>query len=442
MCLPVKLLALLLCSQIFDYTYLSVSPTLKVLFSLTPDRFFYLILLLVFGYAFVTRRLPVRPVRTVEGPIMFLFAALCTFSWLTTGLDFGTTRYKWFASLFNLIYLPFGVYLLVKNTRYSRKATAGLLWAMTGIGTYLTLTGVFEHYGVEALVWPRYILDPGVGIQWERVRGPFVSSVSMGEWLIAAFLSTSLLIHVTTGASRLFLQLLIPLISVVIYFTDQRSVWVSFAVVLAIGMVAGHTLRRQSTLVVVLIVLAFFVGIGSKFSISQTTLFSRRQETVDYRLANYRTAFRMGMSNFITGVGYGNFANEWETYFGRAESRLAQDLTDGNHNTYLGLFAETGIFGLLLYLSLFACMIKNSLSAWRRRDHLDPFENQVAVAALSLVVVTMIEAFFSDQRFDPTLNTLLFLFFGIVSSMRRITITAESAVPRSRATGTDCAVAL
>ena len=411
MALPVGLISFVLVSQLFDYRHLSFSPSVRMIFFISPDRLLFLVLLVVSGYAFLDGQLQGRSSDRVEIYVMFLFALLCTLSWFSTGLDFGSPVFRWLATLFNLIYFPFVVYLLVKNTRYSRAATVSLLWVITGIGTYLVLTAIFEHFRLDALVWPKYILDASVGVQVGRARGPFATSVTLGQWLIVTFMSTSLLIQFAKALLRFFLlYLLVPFTVLAIYFTDQRSVWLGFTAVLAITIVFGGKLRAQSLHVVLLILLTFFLGIGSKFSIYTNTLFSRRQSTVDYRLANYRTAFKMGMSNLITGVGYGNFVHEWEAYYDPAEAEFVSGgLADGNHNTYLGLFAETGIFGSLLYVSLFLCLIRKCVSVWRHRSPAEDFERDFTILAGALVVVAMNEALFSDLRFNPAGNTLLYL---------------------------------
>jgi len=409
-------------------------PASKLVFTVTPDRFILVLLFLVFGSRFLSGRFRRRSTGRVEVYIMALFAVLCTVSWLTTGRDWGTERYRWVATLFNLIYFPFGIYLITKNTEYNRLSALSLLRVIVGIGSYLALTGIGEHFNLNWLVWPKYILDPGVGIQFGRVRGPLASSVGMGEWLIVTFIGASLLIERGSSYSKWYLRGLIGLAVINIYFTDTRGVWLSFAAVVVIGVSCGGRLAARSLGVVLIVLLAFLIGVGSKFSAGQTTLFSKRQETVNYRLANYQTAYKMGMNNLLTGVGYGSFVNEWRKYFGPEESKLITELTDGNHNTYLGLFAETGIFGLLLYISLLLCLAGKCISAWRRhRQPEQDFERDFSVLSLGLVAVTMIEAVFGDQRFDPTLNVILLLFVGIVASMKVPGMMADTKPSRGTA---------
>jgi O-antigen ligase len=414
--LPVKLISCILVAQLFDYKNLGF-PLSKAIFTVTPDRLLFSYLFLAYFFAFMSGRFKRRFTGAGEVRVMCLLGLHCTLSWLIAGPEVGPTGNRWLTSLFNLIYFPLGLYLIVKNTEYKRETVVRLLRVMAVIGIYLGVTGLAEHSGIGMLVWPKYILDPGVGIQFGRVRGPFGSSVAMGEWLIVVFVSASLLMQVSKGVTKALLWLLILVAIVGIYFTDTRGVWLSFAAVVLVSAVFGGRLAKQSLGIVLLVLCGFLFGVGSKFSYGNATLFEKRQETINYRLANYQTAYKMGMANFVTGVGYGNFVNRWREYFGDEERQLISELTDGNHNTYLGLFAETGIIGITLYVSLLVSLMIRCLLIWRRLKPEDTFERSVVVSTLGLVVVITIEGIFGDQRFDPNFNTLLFLFLGIAASM-------------------------
>src|SRR5208283_3542636 len=286
--LPAALIALFIFAQMFDYHALHLA-------TFTPDKLFFLVILLFFGNAALSGRLRSVPWSGTE-VCMVMFATLCTASYCITNPDAGLENFKWLTTLFNLIVYPFALYFLVKKTRYRARKTIWLLRAMVCIGSYLAFTASFEHYGINALVFPKYIVDPHVGIQFGRARGPMVGSNPMGEWLVV--------------------------------------------VVLITAMLGGKSFGIQSRLIIMVVLVAFFVGAGSKFSFSGQTLFTRRLNTIDYRLSNNETTFNMGMANPLTGVGYGSFFSNWERYFGYKEKQLTVDLTDGNHNTFLGLFAD------------------------------------------------------------------------------------------------------
>jgi O-antigen ligase len=415
--LPAALMALFLFSQMFDYHALK-------LFTVTPDKILFFLLFLLFAYAALTDRLRSMSVSGTE-VCMLLFAILCTASYVVTNPDAGRDHYKWLTTLFNLIVYPFGIYLFAKNTRYSTVKTVWLLRAIVCIGIYLAFTAIFEHFGINALVFPKYIVDPHVGIQFGRARGPMVGSNPMGEWLVVIYLAICLVMPFARKFAKGLLYVLMLLVTIGIYFTLTRGVWLSFAAVIILTSAMGGKFGTQSRLIVILVLVAFFAGIGSKFSFGGETLFSRRQNTVDYRLSNNKTTFNMGMANFFTGVGYGNFSKMWINYFGSKEQELTQDLTDGNHNTYLGLFADLGFPGVALYVTLFGYLLKECFRVRRSLALGSYFERNLALASVCLVVVALWEGMSGDLRFDPTLNAVTFLFVGITTSMKLHIVSVE-----------------
>jgi O-antigen ligase len=427
--LPAALVALFLFSQMFDYHALHLS-------TVTPDKLLFLFIFMYFAYGTLTHRLRSTPWSGTEVS-MALFATVCTVSYVVTNPDAGAEHYKWLTTLFNLIVFPFGIYLFAKRTRYNPAKTLWLLRAIVCIGVYLAFTASFEHFGINALIFPKYIADPHVGIQYGRSRGPMVGSNPMGEWLVLVYLATCMVMPFSRTFSKILMWGLILLVAVGVYFTLTRGVWVSFAAVCILTITLGGKFGAQSRVIAALVLVAFFAGAGSKFSYGGDTLFSRRLNTVDYRMSNNKTTFNMGMANFLTGVGYGNFKSTWRKYFGSEERQLTNDLTDGNHNTYLGLFADTGFPGVALYVTLFGFVLRECIRIRRSLSPAFQFERNLALSSIGLVVVLLWEAMSGDMRFNPTLNTMTFLFVGITASMKywhreQIAVNAERSGGQGR----------
>jgi O-antigen ligase len=421
--LPAALIVLFLLAQLFDYHALG-------LFTLTPDKVLFLCIVLRFVHAAVNDRLRSIPFSGTE-VCMFLFAILCTVSYCQANPDAGLEGFKWLSTLLNLIVYPFGLYLLVKKTRFDTAQTIWLLRAIACIGIYLAFTATFEHFGINALVFPKYIMDPSVGIQFGRARGPMVGSNPMGEWLVVVYLAICLVLPFARRVSRVLLYGLMLLVTMGIYFTLTRGVWLSFAIVVILTAMSGGKFGTQSRVLILLVLVSFFAGVGSKFSFQGETLFSRRQNTIDYRMSNNETTYKMGMANFLTGVGYGKFMSNWTKYFGSKEKELTVDLTDGNHNTYLGLFADLGFPGVALYVALFGFILKDCIRIRKSVGLRSGFGRNLALSSIGLVAVTLWEAMSGDMRFDPTLNTVTFLFVGITASMKWWSTPVKQGIRRS-----------
>jgi O-antigen ligase len=409
---PAVLMALFLFSELFNYQALGFS-------TFTPDKFLFLFILLLLTYGALTHQLRSVPRSKVE-VCMFLFALLCTISYVIANPDAHLPHYKWLTSLLNLIAYPFGVYLLAKRTNYSFAKTKWLLWAIVCIGVYLAFTACFEHYKITALIFPRYIMDRRVGIQFGRARGPMVGSNPMGEWLILVYLAICLVMPHVQKLWRVMLYGLMALAIAGIYFTFTRGVWLSFAAVVILTAARGGKYRTPSRLVIGMVFLTFLSGVGSKFSVSGDTLFSRRLNTIDYRISNDITTYRMGMANFLTGVGYGGFFKNWRKYFTGDARELTSDLTDGNHNLYLGLFADLGFPGAALYVALLGFLLKESMRIHKSFGCDEQFERHLALCSIGMLIVFLMEGMEGDMRFNPTLNTATFLLLGITASMKYI----------------------
>jgi len=411
--LPVKLLAVTLFTQLF-----TDAPASYSYFRLLPRFIFALVL-----FTAISRRsnAPADSRRVSRSPSVFmiLFASICTISWILGGNDFGAVvPFRWLITLYNLIFFPYVTYFLVKKTKYDRGVLVTLLKFIALVGVYLTINGYFEHYVIGSLVFPKYILDRHFGDQGNRLQGPFANSNHMGHWMILMFVVMGLLGQVRKRPVGPMWQLFRLMVVGAIYFSETRAIWLEFAAILIITLsLGGQKYRRQAVAVLVLIAIGFVAGVGSKFSLGEGTLFSKRSNTVDYREVNARVAYRIGMDNFLFGAGYGSFAKKWRSYFLESDKAMVRDLTSGNESTYYGLFAETGIIGLLLYFSMLGCLLKALISIWRRLSPAMDFERDFVLTSIALVLMAVIHGWFGDLRFSLATNTMVFMFAGIAVSI-------------------------
>jgi len=122
---------------------LSINVGLRI----PPDRLLFVLL----SAMFVTSVRNRPRLDLIEG-CMVLFTVMSTVSLIVTGADADGIRLRWLTTLFQLTYFPFSIYYVAKHGQYTIDEVKTLLKWLLAIQTYLVVSGVLEHYRIDALV--------------------------------------------------------------------------------------------------------------------------------------------------------------------------------------------------------------------------------------------------------------------------------------------------
>jgi O-antigen ligase len=220
---------------------------------------------------------------------------------------------------------------------------------------YLAVIAVLFLFDLRPLIFPKFILDEGIGIHADRARGPFLQAVANGVSI--SILGLLALHSFERGrlrralAATLFLCVPLALLA-----TRTRAVWFAAAVsvVLLTFIGSSRSLRRAG--------MAFWVlaGVGALFFVlyrnDSNPLADRLQDRspVDFRLDMYEAGWQMFTEKPLTGWG-----SE-----GRIQPEIARRINNFHpeyylfHNTYLELAVERGIVGLGFYAWLMVCLFR------------------------------------------------------------------------------------
>jgi|CXWL01.1.fsa_nt_gi O-antigen ligase len=410
-----KWIALLIFLQCFYYKVAHSALVWDLGIRITPDRLVFVILLMLAVSKLQSGELQFPRLGKTEG-YMVLFAITCMASSILSesGLDLSISGYNKLSTMFDFILNPFMVFLIAKSIPHSHKKLEFLSLTFLVLGVYLAINGALEHFGFHSLVWPTYILDPSVGIQFGRTRGSFASSTDLGGALLVVFLFYVLTTDCVKGWKLYWAYMMTFVSAGVIYTTNQRSVWLCFGFSLVLLAIVRSGMKRIASVIACVICLVFLSGVASHFSFTEGTLFSGRQQSIDYRWVNYLTLLEMSKDNPIFGVGYGNFKREWPQYIQQIPGIQVENLADGNHNTFLGLLAEVGLVGIFLYLAIFYNMFRVGLRVFREGGRL---EREFALIFLLVASSYLIDANFHDMRHTQFFNTVIFLLFGTVAAV-------------------------
>lgn len=417
----IRLISLWFVLQLFQYQFLGHGMVWRCIEHFNPHRILFLVIIGVFSIQMLRNRIKLLPLSKIE-VCMITFAAICTISLINSGLvgtsqdEYGNVKYGVLNTLFNLVYFPFVTYFIIRRVGYKVENTKFLLAVFCLIGFYLCLTGILEHFKLNGLVWPKYIMDYSIGTHPGRTRGPFVNAVTMGRMLTVSFLCIVLMANEHENITKFIMYVFAMLTGVAIYFTYTRGPWVGFALSLLVLIASGTKMKKQALIIVLVGLLMFGFSVGSKFSASDGTIFSKRQTTVDGRLINWAAAFNMARANPFFGVGYGRYNTEFWRYYSEIEGRTLQGF-DGNHNTILGILAELGFIGMSLYVTILCLVVRMCLKLYRKLDGTKPFEKGFITVTIAIWTMYVFTCFFSDSRWQPMENSVAFLFFGIASSL-------------------------
>ena len=309
------------------------------------------------------------------------------------------------------------------ETGYYQRLITGILWIFFGFGAYLTFTAFCEHFEFWSLVWPRFIADPGVGLNFGRARGPFAEAFAMALTLSFLFFVNLFLAKRSQAPLRIFLWLFNLPVLFAIYFTYTRTGYVCLLVcgVLWIWLVAGK-LRRSAALAVIWAILLAAVALNWAIvsGTERTAGGLAEVRPILGRIAVSQMALELTAENPLFGVGFGHYR--------QAVSNREMDLT-GTTALYarhlsqsvavLSVLCETGLIGLILYLAVFLAILGPSIHLYRRLPRQpDGFAwHDFVVLFWVLYLQTALMSIASDPSYYPYTTGLLMFFAALIAGL-------------------------
>jgi putative inorganic carbon (hco3(-)) transporter len=231
-----------------------------------------------------------------------------------------------------------------------------LLRVLVVIGLYLGLTAIFEILGPHQLVFPRYILDPDVGLQYGRARGPFVESEADGLAMCFSGFAAVLAAVRLPGRWRQVSVLAALVCCCGILLCLTRSVWVGAGLGVILVCLADSRLRRRLPLVVAGGVTAVTVALAEIPSLQ--TLVTRRannQRSLWDRENVNAAALRIVHDRPLSGVGWANYINVSGDWVRQAATYPITNIDIGVHNVFLSRAAELGVPAAILWTACLFC---------------------------------------------------------------------------------------
>lgn len=369
-------------------------PRLGVPGPLSPDRLLFAAAIV----AIVLRAPPVadRPRFRIAGAhwLLALAVAYAIASALVAGTLFESGGFFKLVDAFGI--LPFLAFLVAPIAFRTPAQRRVLLGTLVALGAYLGATVLFDTLNLDALVFPKYILDAGYGIHAGRGRGPFVDAVANGLALYTC--GVACVIAVATwrdGAMRAIAAAIGILCVVGAFLSLERSVWIGVVAATTVAMLAMPGMRRYFLPVVVAVAVAVAGSLAVIPGLS--ALVSERindEGTVWDRKNLNRAAINMVEAKPLIGFGWDRFTTYSADYFEQAADypltaagTIGRNTRFGVHNTPLTYAVDLGLIGVTLWLGGLVLGVGGALASRGPPDLLPWRVGLLAVALATLVVL-------------------------------------------------------
>jgi O-antigen ligase len=308
--------------------------------------------------------------------------------------------------------IPFMSYCIVRRLVTDESRFDRFSRIMAYLGVYLIIIEMIEQFVHQGFS--------------HKLAGPFKSSVSL--FIVTMVTFFTVLLNTICSYRFSWRQQFLPqgirwfvlfLSPVVIFFTFSRGNWVGFFVGLWIFLFMAHR-KMAFSLKLGMLGLALttvpLIIIGHSIWIPPETIETEISgtNTIYGRIATWLIAIKIGTEYPITGIGL----NDLRIVLHETQMKFNGVANFGSvHNSFLALFAEQGLVGLLAYLALVVSIIQKGLQLYRTGTLFQDQWRGITVIAVFTAYLT--PALFASTLHDHKVLTHLYVyvFIGAISGL-------------------------
>ena len=403
-------------------------------FNVDIGRIGIVVLGLLFLLRSFVRGLPRFPLTIIA--LMALLTAYFAFSAWLTGWTLTVPGAPPYYRLFVGYIFPFAAFVFTlagfsngsvrdphSSVQRRERFIARMLWIFFIFGMYLTFTAFCEHYKLWSFVWPRFISNPNVGLNFGRARGPFAEAFAMALTLTFLFFVNLFLARRCQRPTRILLWALNLPVLAAIYFTYTRTAYVCLIISGAIWLwlVAGRLRRTAAvTIITATLLVAVAVNWATVSSQERTAGGLAELRPIRGRIAVSKLALELTAEHPLFGVGFGHYRQAvWLRQMDVASATTIYARGLSQSVAVLSVLCETGLIGLILYLAVFFALLVPSLQLYRRclAGSNGFVSRDFVVLFWILYLQTALMSVTADPSYYPYTAGLLMFFAGLIAGL-------------------------
>jgi O-antigen ligase len=320
-----------------------------------------------------------------------------------------------FRDFLNGFAIPFVTYFIGKTVFNDDKKIRRFLIFLSFVTAYLVITGIFEKVlHLDYLVPHYYFIDPTLGTDHERFRGPFMNAAVNGTILVMLFHLSFYLCSILRGWKRRMMYLLLVSIPIVLFLTFTRSAWISFVVTLICVFLAHRQLRKKYLIPLFMVAVYVFMFLPNILSTDRTRGGMFYMDPVHSRIELHDVTFKMFKEKPILGHGFGEI-----TALGKG---IVLRTVDGNptlasHNSFMSLLVELGSIGFILYALILYVIFKATIKSFKNPEESGYLSRSFTIIYWAVFITYVLNSLIIEMRYFLYVNALFFLLSGITNGL-------------------------
>jgi O-antigen ligase len=410
---------------------------------ITIERALFAVILAILLVDLTVGRLGAAKNRNIEY-LMLTFLVICVVSMIFFGFRQVLPGWPqpWFLFITGYL-IPFLAFIFVKYRFRNDDDARVLFGTLFCFGIYLCSIAFFEFEGLKSWIYPRFIIDPTIELHLDRARGPFLNSAFNGAAMNLSFLAGVALLSNRRRIPKMAMCLLLLTFFPAIFFTQTRSAYLIFSVVV-LGLLFFYQthLPKWKLFSIPVAFLAIFavVNIPKVVSNERRTGGVYQVEEVKIRYALIEKSLSLIADYPLVGVGLGQFIPASVTKYRGRVSFPEGATPDTQHNHILGLMVELGLVGASFYISVILLFFKRVLQLRAVAATSETMDPNLPLILFLGGMVFIINGLFVEPSYSLFLNAAFFSFLGLADGLVNRHIYTSGATDhggRTRSAGTE-----
>jgi O-antigen ligase len=390
-------------------------------FDITIERLFFILILSFLVIGLFGGKVRFRNNISIE-MLMGIYVMICIVSMIRTGFVQTSPNFPspWFVFITGYFF-PFICFIFAKSYVVENNDAQVIFHALFFFGVYLCITAFFEFYNLKQFVFPRYIINPELGIHLGRSRGPFLNAAVNGVGILIGFICGIHLIEKKSGFTKTFYQALLLLFIPAVFFTLTRSVYLGLLIVLILFLGWYKTSFSKWKLISLPLTIVLIIGI-----VNSPRLLSKERreggiyqvEEVESRIALVERSLNLFAEHPFMGVGLAQFIPaSIRLYKGRVPFIAENAIDLLQHNHLLGLAVELGAVGLIPYLLIIIMVFRRLMQLAGKLSQTGIIGINFRTIVTAVWCVYLCNNLFIEPSNSLFLNSVPFIFAGIADGL-------------------------